>query len=145
TLAESGVGPAGITVGYGADEVRELVGMRAEYIQSSRWASTNSLYSFWLARDWVKGDVMVLNCDVLFSRQIIERLLDAPGDAIAVDRSSGSGREQMKVECAGDRLVAMSKNMTAAERAGENVGILKLTKDTAHRLFQRRRTSGSRA
>ncbi|MCZ6747229.1 MAG: phosphocholine cytidylyltransferase family protein, partial [Acidobacteria bacterium] len=137
TLAESGVGPAGIIVGYGADEVRELVGMRAEYIQSSRWASTNSLYSFWLARDWVKGDVMVLNCDVLFSRQIIERLLDAPGDAIAVDRSSGSGREQMKVECAGDRLVAMSKNMTTAERAGENVGILKLTEATAHRLFQR--------
>ena len=137
TLAESGVGPAALTVGYCADEVRELVGMRAEYIQSSRWATTNSLYSFWLARDWVKGDVIVLNCDVLFSRHVVERLLDAPGDAIAVDGSSGSGREQMKVKCAGDRLVAMSKDLPAAETTAENVGILKLTQATARRLFQR--------
>lgn len=136
TLAETGIGPTSLTVGYGADEIRELVGMRAEYIQNTRWATTNSLYSFSLARDWVEGDVMVLNCDVLFCRQVIERLLDTPGDALAIDRSSGAGREQMKVRVADGHLAAMSKGMLPAEAAGENVGILKLTAETARRLFQ---------
>ncbi len=135
TLAETGIGPTCLVVGYGADEIRELVGMRAEYIQNTRWANTNSLYSFWMARDWVAGDIMVLNCDVLFSRQVIERLLDVPGDALAIDRSSGSGREQMKVRCTDGVLVAMSKSMSTEQVAGENVGILKLTAATARRLF----------
>jgi choline kinase len=136
-LAESGVGPVHIVVGYGSDEVREVVGMRAEFITNLRWASTNSLYSFWLARDMIQGDVMVLNCDVLFSTAIIERLLDQPGDAIAIDTGSGDGREHMKVQVIDGRVAKMSKDLPSDETTGENVGILKLSADTADVVFRR--------
>jgi choline kinase len=136
-LAEAGVGPVHMVLGYAADEIREIVGGRAEYVINPRWDITNSLYSFWMAREVIAGDVMVLNSDVLFGPEILCRLLDAPGDAFAFDSASGRGREQMKVRIANGRLIEMSKDLVADESCGENVGILKLTAATAARLAER--------
>ena len=36
TLAEAGVGPVHLVVGYGAEEVREIVGSRAEFVRQFR-------------------------------------------------------------------------------------------------------------
>ncbi len=137
TLGDAGVGPVHIVVGYEAGKIREAVGVQAEYIHNPRWACTNSLYSFWLARNAIRGDVLVFNSDVLFAPEILDRLLDTPGDAIAIDSSSGSGREHMKVSVEGGRVVKMSKTLPAGEVSGENLGILKLTSGTARVLFDR--------
>ncbi len=135
TLADAGVGPVGMVLGYCADEIKEVVGIRAEYILNPRWKTTNSLYSFWLARDWIRGPVLVLNSDLLFDPQIIERLLKVKGDAIAYDSSSGDGGEQMKVRVEDGHLADMSKTLPAEEISGENVGILCLTEETARQLI----------
>lgn len=136
-LADAGVGPVHVVVGYGAEEIREIVGMRAEYVVNTRWEQTNSLYSFWLARDAVQDEVLVLNCDVLFAPEIVGRLLDHPGDAFAIDSASGAGREQMKVRTHDGRLVEMSKELPPEQSSGENVGILKLTAETTALAFER--------
>ena len=134
-LTDAGVGPVHVVVGYGADEIREIVGMRAGYVVNPRWEQTNSLYSFWLARNSIRGEVVVLNSDVIFAPEILGRLLDQPGDAVAIDSSSGAGREQMKVKASAGLLVAMSKELPPDQAAGENVGILKLTAETAALTF----------
>ena len=136
-LADAGVGPVHLVVGYASEEIREIVGMRADYIVNTRWEQTNSLYSFTLARNAVQDDVILLNSDVLFAPEIIGRLLDHPGDAVAIDTRSGDGREQMKVEALDGRLLGMSKNLPADRTVGENVGVLKLTAETARVAFER--------
>lgn len=135
-LAEAGVAPVGMVVGYCADEVMEVLGIRAEYIRNPRWSTTNSLYSFWLAREWVRDSVLVLNSDTLIHPQILNRLLDEKGDAFAFDSTSGNAREHMKVQVEGGRLVDMSKELAPEDVSGENVGILKFTKETARELFE---------
>lgn len=137
TLAEAGVGPVAMVLGYCADEIREIVGIRAEYVINSRWSSTNSLYSFWLAREWVNGPVVVVNCDILFHPDILGRLLAAKGDASAFDSGSGDGREHMKVAVVNGRLISMSKQLPRNQVAGENVGILSFTQETARALFRK--------
>ncbi len=136
TLAEAGVAPVGMVVGYCADQIREVVGIRAEYIENPRWSVTNSLYSFWLAREWVKGPVLVLNSDTVIHPEILERLLDEQGDAFAYDSDSGNAREHMKVKVEDGRLIDMSKQLPSAETSGENVGVLKFTAETARELFE---------
>jgi len=135
-LAEAGVAPVGMVVGYCADQIREVVGIKAEYIENTRWSVTNSLYSFWLAREWVKGPLLVLNSDTVVHPEILDRLLDEPGDAFAYDSDSGNAREHMKVRVEDGRLIDVSKQMPSAEASGENVGILKLTAETARDLFE---------
>jgi len=137
TLADQGVGPVGIVVGYCADEIREVVGIRAEYILNSAWRRTNSLYSFWSAREWIHGPVMVLNSDLLYDPRIIAKLLEVKGDAFAFDSGAGDGAEQMKVQLSDGLLVGMSKELPAEDASGENVGILKFEERTARNLLQR--------
>lgn len=136
TLADCGVGPVALVVGYRAEEIKEVVGIRAEYFHNNRWRNTNSMYSFWLAREWFTSDVMILNSDLLFSPEVIERLVRAQGDAIAIDSSSGRGAEQMKVQVADGRLVCMSKTLAQEHVAGENLGILLLREATALRVAE---------
>jgi choline kinase len=124
-----------IVVGYGAEEVREVVGRRAEFVVNTRWEATNSIYSFWLAREKVQGDFLLLNCDVLFAPEVLERLLDCPGSALAIDSDSGQGREQMKVRLEGGRVVGMAKDLPVDQAAGENLGVLKLTAPDAQVAF----------
>lgn len=139
-LAEAGVAPVAMVVGYCADEIREAVGIRAEYIINPRWAHTNSLYSFYLARSWIKGSVVILNSDVLCHPQILHRLLSAGSDAIAYDSSSGDAPEHMKVRVADGQLIDMSKDMDVDLSCGENVGILSFTQETVQQLFEKAKT-----
>ncbi|MCK5235564.1 MAG: phosphocholine cytidylyltransferase family protein [Deltaproteobacteria bacterium] len=136
-LAETGIGPVGMVVGYSSEEVRERVGLRADFIPNPSWASTNSIYSFSLARDWIKGDLIILNCDTIFHPKILERLAATEGDAIAYDSNSGQGREHMKVNVESNRLLEMSKELNPELVTGENVGILKLTEKTVIRLLDK--------
>lgn len=135
--AEAGVAPVSLVVGYCADDVREVVGIRAEYIHNPRWESTNSLYSFLLAREWIDGPVVVMNSDILFHPDILNRVLAAGGDALAYDSGSGRAPEHMKVEVAGARLVDMSKQLPLERSAGENVGILSFSAEGARALLDR--------
>jgi choline kinase len=135
TLADCGIGPVGMVVGYCADEIREAVGYRAEFIENSVWWRTNSLYSFWIAREWADGELLVLNSDLLLDPKIVEEVLKIDGDGLAYDSGSGDGAEQMKVEIENRRVVAMSKTLSKERIAGENVGILKFQESTARRLF----------
>ncbi len=136
TLSEAGIGPVAMVVGYAADEIQTALGMKVEYLHNSRWATTNSLHSFSLAREWVTGDLVILNCDVLFDPEILDRLLERGGNCLAYDSSSGNGREHMKVCLRAGRIVGISKTLDPAASNGENVGILHLQKDCVDALFQ---------
>jgi choline kinase len=135
-LAEAGVGPTIVVAGYAADEVRETVGIRAELVVNTRWNTTNSLYSLWMARDRIEEAVLILNSDVLFCPEVLDRVLAQPGDAVAFDGASGRAREQMKVRADRGRVVDMGKDLAADAVSGENVGIIKLTATTARDLFE---------
>src|SRR5512134_753543 len=74
-LADAGIGHVLVVVGYKADEVRKVVGYRAEYIENPRFRETNSLYSLWLAREWVTGPFLLINGDLVFHPQVLDRLL----------------------------------------------------------------------
>jgi choline kinase len=135
--AEAGIAPVALVLGYCADEVREVVGIRAEYVHNARWATTNSIYSFWAARHWIQGSLVVMNCDILFEPAVLARLLATGGDALVYDSSSGDGLEQMKVKAEGGKLVDMSKELSAEEACGENIGILYFTAETARAVIER--------
>src|SRR5262245_6712280 len=90
-LSSEGVGPIIVVVGHGADEVRKVLGESVEYVVNERPGETNSLYSLWLAREWLKGDVVLLNSDLLFDPSILKNLLATEGNALAYDSLSLNG------------------------------------------------------
>lgn len=135
-LADHGVGPVLIVAGYQADEVRQVVGDRAEFIINERYTDTNSLYSLWLARDWVKGPFVLLNCDLFFDPRILDRLLEENGNVLAFDSTSSRGREQTKVAVRERRILDIGKDVPASSARGESLGALKFDQQGAEAMMR---------
>ena len=134
-LADAGVGPVLVLIGYGADLVRETVGTSAEFILNPRYAATNSLHTFFLAREWIKGPVVILNSDVIAHPKLLESLLRSGEDSLTYDSLSGYAPEHMKVAVRDGKVANMSKDLPEEGTSGENVGMLYLSRRTLDVVF----------
>jgi choline kinase len=135
-LADHGIGPVLVIVGYQADEVRKVIGERAETIENERYAETNSLYSLWLARRWIKGPFVLLNCDLFFDPEILARVVEESGNILAYDSTSSRGQEQTKVAIKERRVVDLGKDLPSGAARGESLGLLKFDEEGARAMVQ---------
>lgn len=140
-LEHAGVDDIVVVVGCQADRVRRRYGHRVTYVENSRFAETNSLYSLWMARALLYEGFVVLNCDVLFHPVLLSDLLTARHDnaLLLAYRDADDppfGDEEMKVKVRCGRVVDMSKTMPAGDADGENLGIVKFGPDGAAALVR---------
>jgi len=136
-LSDNGIHKILVILGHQADMVRAVVGKKAEFIENARYKETNSLYSLWLARDWVQGPFVLMNCDVLFHPEILDRLLKGPGNTLAYDSTSSRGLEQTKVVISKGRVVDLGKDISSEIGRGESIGLLRFDEEGAKALFKR--------
>lgn len=129
TLRACGADDIAVVAGYRAGDVRALCGPGVDIVHNARYATTNSLYSLWLARDLLAGGFVVLNADVLFHPQLLEDLLSARyEDALLMASRSEDepfSDEEMKVQVRRGCVIDIDKHMAASQADGENVGIVK--------------------
>jgi choline kinase len=130
TLRTAGIEDIAVVVGCQADQVRRVCGHDVSYVENSRFAETNSMYSLWMARALLYRGFVVLNCDVVFHPVLLSDLLTARhDDALLIEYHDADqpayGEEEMKVKVRRGRVVDISKQMNPAEADGENLGIVK--------------------
>jgi len=141
TLHQAGIDDVAIVVGCQSDAVRHECGLGITYVENSRFAQTNSLYSLWLARPLlVEGDgFVVMNCDVLFHpRLLVDLITSRYEDALLIayqdDDAQPLGDEEMKIKVRRGRVLEIAKTLPAYEADGENLGIVKFGADGARLL-----------
>jgi choline kinase len=116
-----------VVVGCQAERVRRTCGHRLTYIENTRFAQTNSLYSLWLARPLLLDGFVVMNCDVLFHPQLLEDLVTSrDDDALLISYNEGPlGEEEMKIKVRRGCVVDIAKTLAPDEADGENLGVVK--------------------
>ena len=129
-LRRFGIDDLVVVVGSQQHHVRRVCGKHVAYIENTRYAETNSLYSLWMARPLLYEGFVVLNCDVLFHPALLQDLLTSRHDnALLLGYREAHqplfGEEEMKVRVRHGRVVEMSKAMDPATADGENLGIVK--------------------
>jgi choline kinase len=139
TLRRCGVHDITVVVGFEAERVRRCCGPGVRFVENADFASTNSLYSLWLARPLLDRDFVALNCDVLFHPVMLADLLSARHEnAVLVsfpdDGDPPFGDEEMKVCVRRGRVVDIRKDLPASDTDGENVGIARFSAAGASRL-----------
>ncbi|CAN5694070.1 phosphocholine cytidylyltransferase family protein [soil metagenome] len=122
-------------IGYGADQVRSVVGDQCHYVLNPRPLETNSLYSLSLTRDWVRGAFIQVNCDVVADPRVYRRVLGSRCSTLAYDSRSGNSDEHMKVSIHRQHLCQISKALPSSACNGESLGILKYDDEGARALF----------
>jgi len=139
TLASLGIRRADIVVGYKQDMIRSAVagdacGVKVHFLVNEQF-QRGSISSLWIARTALDDDVIVMDADVLFHREILRRLVESPYEnALLMDETVKQTGEECMVVVAGGRVIALTKTMPEHyDYAGEGVGFLRVRHgDTPH-------------
>jgi choline kinase len=139
TLASLGIRRADIVVGYKQEMIRSAVasdacGVKVNFLVNEQF-QRGSISSLWIARTALDDDVIVMDADVLFHREILRRLIESPYEnALLMDETVKQTGEECMVVVAGGRVIALTKTMPAHyDYAGEGVGFLRVRHgDTPH-------------
>ncbi|MBI2562836.1 MAG: phosphocholine cytidylyltransferase family protein [candidate division NC10 bacterium] len=119
-MAEASRGPAEVEVRFVTNE------------QFTR----GNILSLWHARHDFDDDILLMDGDVLYPRELLARLIASPdSNAIAVDERFQDTGEEQKVVCEDGWVVEVTKKISGDPRIrGEAVGILRLSADAAEVL-----------
>ena len=123
-----------IVTGFKREKIEAFVKERyagkadVAFMHNELYATTNNIYSLWLAvKDMDREPILLLDSDLLYDPQIVKRMLDCPAEnALALIRHD-LGAEEMKVVA--DKsgcIVEISKTCAPESAAGESLGIEKM-------------------
>lgn len=99
-------------------------------IFNPHYSEFGSLYSLYCAKNWVKGDFLVLESDIVYEQKAIEKIIhDGEPNSILLSGKTHSG-DEVYVQTRDQKLIRMSKDknhLESDEIFGEFVGINKLS------------------
>lgn len=108
------------------------------FVKNHMYHKTNTLYSLWLASDHVRcDDFIYINGDVVFSKKILESLLNSPYDACLAVEKKQVGKEEVKVIVTQNIIKRIGKDLDPSKSYGEFIGIAKFSKNF-NKLFIRK-------
>lgn len=88
-LSDAGIHDCSIVVGFRAQQVQSYFGPKfadvdLSYTLNKSFKDTNNLYSLWLAKRYLRDDIILLEGDVLFDRLLLEDITRSPHPNVAV-------------------------------------------------------------
>jgi len=124
-LERAGVKEILVVVGHGRERIEALLGSRVSYVVNEEYQKTNSIYSFYLAMDCLKEEVLIVNGDVLFPQEVVEKLTTSKYQGVlSIDTGAHLDEETMKVVLEGTRVTDIRKDLSPEEAHGENLGVV---------------------
>ncbi|MFX1282152.1 MAG: aminotransferase class I/II-fold pyridoxal phosphate-dependent enzyme [Promethearchaeota archaeon] len=68
-----------IVTGYLENELKKAIGdywngVKIIYVYNEIFATTNNIYSLWLVKEYLKSDTLLLECDIFFEKEVMERI-----------------------------------------------------------------------
>jgi choline kinase len=145
-LTSSGIDHFVLVTGYLEDQIQRFIkenypSVKVTCISNEVFASTNNIYSLWLAKNAVQSkDFLLLDGDIVFDKGIIDLMLHGRHHSALALRTHGHvGEEDVKVMTDKNGFVQeINKTMNPAEAAGESIGIELFLEDTSVRVFDDR-------
>lgn len=141
-LWDAGIDEIGVVTGYRPDKVEALLDQhyaerRITTLFNPFFDVSDNLASCWMAREFMEGDFILMNGDVVLDRYAIERVMSSPVAPVtlAIDRKSLYDDDDMKVQLQGLRVRHVSKTLLPGQVDAESIGLLYF-REQGPRLFR---------
>lgn len=84
-ITSLGVSEIGIVVGHMAEYIKKEVGntwngIQISYYENSRYLETNNVVSLFKAKEFCDDDMIMLECDIFYHKEMLEKLLLSKGE-----------------------------------------------------------------
>lgn len=133
-LKKCGIDDITVIVGYKHRMITKIVDGGVNFVFNPFYKITNSIISLWLVRHKLLAgeDVIILNCDIFFSLQLMKNLINDKDTNISmtIDKDVPSDEADYKLLII-DGLVVAGGKKELTESSGEYVGITKVPKEMA--------------
>lgn len=141
-LVANGVTELAIVTGYLHEMIENFVGatypdLKVTFIHNEVYATTNNIYSLWLARPFAEGEeVLLLDSDLLYDPRIVSRVLSSEAENVLTLIKHPLGEEEMKVVIDNSgNITEINKTCAPLSAAGESLGIEKMGKTYTTALY----------
>lgn len=141
-LLENGIHELVIVTGYLQEQIVDFVhshypDLQVEFIFNERYASTNNIYSLWLAgKSIATEEVLLLDSDIIFDPKLITAVLASPYLTCLAVNKHPLGEEEIKVIPDAQGMVQeISKTCSISDAIGESIGIEKMSSDYIRHLY----------
>jgi choline kinase len=139
---ELGIKDVGIVVGYKNDLIKQK--LESIFFTGSIRLITNTEYSkgsilsLWAAREELKHDILLMDGDVFFEKEVLRRLVESKHpNCLIMDTTSPNTGEECMMAIRGGKVYTMERGLQGdCDLLGEWVGFLKMEKDAAVILCQ---------
>jgi L-glutamine-phosphate cytidylyltransferase len=136
-LKQCNINDITIVLGHNADKIKEYLKTPVKFIENKDYATTNSSYSLWLTRDFIKDGFIYINSDLLFHPKMLQTLLDSKDpDAIIIDHNVNISDDMQKAHMQDNRILKMDKNLSQELASAEVVGPAKFSAEYANKIIQ---------
>jgi choline kinase len=139
-LKREGITDLLVVTGFASESVQSFVTEEwtegeVTFVRNARFASWGNFHSVRVAIDQSPGyDLLVVNSDIVMRPEIFVRVARGPGDLVlAVEQRLRFSDEDMRVRLAGDRVLAIGKDVKMALSHGEFCGVSLLRPPAAQR------------
>ncbi len=100
-----------------------------KFVFNENYKKTNNMYGLYLTREFLNGEVFIMNGDVIFSDKIISGMLAVRDSLIATDTSQYL-RESMKIKVDNEGFISdISKEIKKNESYGCSIDVYKFNKN----------------
>ena len=137
-VASVELGDIFIIGGYKFEKLKYLEEWGINLIFNPKYREYNNIYSFYLAKDYIKEDFILLNGDTMFHPKILEKLIKVGrGTYFVIDNVKELGEEEMKVLIEEDRILKFGKDIDPKSAHGEYIGVAKFDINDAEMIFNK--------
>ena len=148
-IIEAGIHEITIVTGYRAEMIRDFMARKLQrlnealedvvfnFIHNDVYATTNNIYSLWLARPQVDGeDFLLMDSDIYCDKLLVKAIAQEEETALAMNRHE-LGEEEMKIVVDKDfKIKEISKTCRVEDAIGESVGIENIKAAYSTALYQ---------
>lgn len=129
-VLKCGINDFVMVTGYRENMIRDFISsnfpnLNITYLTNPDYENNNNSYSLWMTKNYIKGDCLLLDSDILFDYRIISKLLaHSHADCLAVKTGLDLGDEEIKVIIdSSNKILHIGKLLHPAESYGESIGI----------------------
>lgn len=132
-LLENKVSKICIVIGFNGNKIKNHLAARYnnklfKFIENPDYKITNAIYSLWLARNELKGDLIYLNSDLLFDKRMLEALITSNKKTVVAFQKTKTDEEAGKLNVNNTlRVLEMGKHLDHKTCSGEYMQIGKFS------------------
>ncbi|MFA4720631.1 phosphocholine cytidylyltransferase family protein [Pyrococcus kukulkanii] len=107
-------------------------------IFNPKYSQYNNIYSFYMAKQYITEDFILVNGDTLFHPKILKLLVKTDiGTYFVIDNIKKLGEEEMKVIIRDNRIMRFGKDINPENSQGEYIGLARFSWSDAKIIFEK--------